>query len=75
MDGHHDFLSRYLTVTKRDVTPHLVVFIPTSTTERPDESIPRDVPGKFAHTTTSTVASSIAASSGIGSPCFRQLSR
>lgn len=61
-------------MSQREVAAHLVVSIPAGSAERPYEVIPGEVPGEFAHTGTSTVASAMVVSSGSGSPCRSALS-
>ena len=75
MNWHYNFLTWHPMVAKGDVASDLMILIPTSPNERPDEPIPGKIPGELAHTATLTVHSGIAPSSGIGSPCLRQLSK
>lgn len=75
VDRHDHFLSRGLAVTEGDMAAYLMIPVPPRSFERPDEPIPGEVPGKFAHAETSTVHSGMVLSSGIASPCLRQLSR
>jgi hypothetical protein len=74
VNRNNDLLTRIFSVTEGYVTAHLVVPIPADFAECTDEAIPRNIPGEFAHTATSTVASVIVLSLGRGSPCFRALS-
>ena len=60
MNGDDHFLPRHLTVTKGDVTANLMVLIPSGAYERPDQPIPRKIPGELCHTSTLTVHSGIA---------------
>lgn len=75
MNGYDHFLSRHFTVAERDMATHLVVPIPSYPTKGPNEPIPGNIPRELGHTATSTVASTISVSAGMGSPCLRQLSR
>ncbi len=75
MNGHNNFLAWNLTVTKCNMTAHLMISIPTRPSESSNQPVPRNIPGELAHTATSTVASSSVVSSGINSPCLMQLSR
>ena len=75
MERHHEFPSGVIAMSEGDVAANLVIPIPPCPAQGPNESIPREVPGELAHMATSTVASSISASTGIGSPCLTQLSK
>ncbi len=75
MHGNDDFPAGHFGVAQRDVTSHLMILVPPHLPERPNQPIPGNVPGELGQAATSTVASSIAPSTGIGSPCLRQLSR
>ncbi len=75
MDGDDELPAGHLGMAQSHVTSRLMVFVPPHAPERSHQAIPGNVPGKLRQAATSTVASSIAPSVGIGSPCLRQLSR
>ncbi len=75
MDGDDHLPSLALSMAECHMTSHLMVHISPYPGQGPNEPISGQTPGQLAHIATSTVASSIADSSGMGSPCFRQLSR
>lgn len=75
MKRHDNLLSWVLSMTKCNVAADLVIPIPSCPAKGSNEPIPGEIPGEFAHTATSTMASSIVVSAGIGSSCLRQLSR
>lgn len=75
MERHYNFPCRIIAMPECNVTADLMIPVPPCPAKGEDESIPREVPGELAHMATSTVASSVRASTGIGSPCLRQLSK
>lgn len=74
MDRHHYLLPRPSRVPQCRVAANLMIHVPTCPAQRSDEAVPGNIPGKFAQTATSTIASVMVLSSGIGSPCFFALS-
>ena len=75
MERPHQFPSGVIAMPECDVAADLMIPISPCPAKGADESIPKEVPGELAQMATSTVASSIRASTGIGSPCLRQLSK
>lgn len=72
VNGHNELLSRLRVVAERHVTANLMIAVPACSAERPNEPIPRKVPGELAHA--DTTASVMAPSSGRSSPCLSALS-
>lgn len=70
VEGDHNLPGGIVLMPEGDVRANLVIAEETEAFKGPNYALPGQVPGKLGHTDTSTVASSIASSRGIGSPCF-----